>query len=300
MSRPVAVLLLVICTALWGFAFVMQKGAMQHMGPLTFSGVRYFLGALLVTPLAIAEYRRQRSKIGALTRNQWIRIGILSLAFFFGVWLQQQALLTATVTNAGFLTSLYVIFTPLVTYLLVRARPHPIIYLGAPIALFGIYLLTGARLDNFTLGDAELVVCAVFWAIQVSMLGALVKQTGMPITVSVINFYAIALFAGLGAFALETPSLAGISGGWIEILYSGVFSTAIAFSLQAVGQQYVPSSNAAIILSSESLFAALGGALFLGERLPPVGYVGAALIFGAILLVEAIPALRARSATSSP
>jgi drug/metabolite transporter (DMT)-like permease len=285
---------------LWGFAFVMQKGAMRHMGPLTFSGVRYLLGAALVTPLAVREYRRQRAKIGALTNGQWIRIGVLSLAFFFGVWLQQHALLTATVTNGGFLTSLYVIFTPLVTYLLVRTRPHPIVYLGAPLALFGIYLLTGARLDNLTMGDAELIICAVFWAIQVSMLGALVKETGMPFTVSVINFYATAILATFGAFALETPSLGGISGGWIEILYSAVFSTAIAFSLQAVGQQHVPSSNAAIILSAESLFAALGGALFLGERLPPLGYVGAALIFAAILLVETIPAWRARSATSSP
>ena len=96
------------------------------------------------------------------------------------------------------------------------------------------------------------------------------------------------------AFGLESPSLEGIAQGWVEILYAGVLSTAVAFTLQAIGQQYVPPANAAIILSAESLFAALGGAVVMGERLPFVGYFGAALIFFAILLVEALPALQQR------
>ena len=299
MTRPIAVLLLVICTALWGLAFVFQKGAMEHMEPLTFAGIRYFLGAFLVLPLAILEYRRQTARGVVITRPQWIRIGILSFAFFLGVWLQQVALLTTTVTNGGFITSLYVIFTPVVTYLTIRVRPHPIVYLGAPLALIGIYMLTGARLDQFTQGDMLLLAGAVCWAVQVSMLGRLVKETGMPVFVSTINFFATAILATIGAFALETPNLAGMSDGWIEILYSGVFRTAVAFSLQAIGQQYVPPANAAIILSAESLFAALGGALILGERLPPVGYAGAAVIFGAILIVELVPAWRERRDATS-
>ena len=135
MSRPFAALLLAICCALWGFAFVFQKGAMDHMGPLTFSCVRYVLGTLLVLPLAIREYRRQVAKGIVITSGQWIRIGVLSAAFFLGVWLQQVALITTSVTNGGFITSLYVIFTPIVTYLTIRAKPHPIIYIGAPLAL---------------------------------------------------------------------------------------------------------------------------------------------------------------------
>jgi drug/metabolite transporter (DMT)-like permease len=99
-----------------------------------------------------------------------------------------------------------------------------------------------------------------------------------------------------GAFATETPTLAAIGDGWIEILYAGICSTAIAFTLQAVAQQYVPPSNAAIILSAEGLFAAIGGALLLNERLSPIGYAGAALIFAAILVVELVPALRERRA----
>jgi drug/metabolite transporter (DMT)-like permease len=295
MNRPIAVALLILCTALWGLAFIFQKGAMQHMEPLTFAGIRYWLGSFLVLPLAIWEFRRRTAAGVVITQQQWVRIGVLSVAFFLGVWLQQVALLTTTVTNGGFITSLYVIFTPLVTYITLRTKPHPIIYAGAPLALVGIYLLTGARFDAFAIGDFQLLLCAVCWGVQVSMLGALVKETGMPIFVSTINFFATAALASGLAFALETPSLQGMLDGWIPILYSGICSTAIAFTLQAIGQQYVPPANAAIILSAESLFAALGGALLLNERLPAIGYVGAAVIFATIVMVELVPALRGRS-----
>jgi len=300
MSRSLAAGILLLCALLWGMAFIAQKSAMQHMEPLTFAFVRYFLGAFLVTPLALREYRRQRAKGVVVTTGQWWRIGILSLAFFIGVWLQQAALLTTSVTNGGFLTSLYVILTPVVTYITMRTRPHPVVYLGAPLAMLGIYLLTGTDVSKFTPGDIMLLFGAICWAIQVAMLGELVKETGLPVFISTVNFYFTAVFAMVGAFVFEHPSFGAAGSGWIEILYSGVFSTGVAFTLQAIGQQYVPPANAAIILSSESLFAALGGALLLNERLPPVGYAGAAIIFIAIILVEAIPAFAARRAATSP
>lgn len=294
MKRPVAVLLLVTCTMFWGFAFIAQKTAMHSMQPLTFSAIRYVIGAALVSPFALAEYRRQRAKGTVLSTAQWVRIGILTVVFFLGVWSQQAALQTTTVTNGGFLTSLYVLFTPIVTFALARHRPHPIVYLGAPLALIGIYLLTGADLTRFTFGDVLLILCAVCWATQVAMLGQLVAETGMPVAISTINFLGTGVLAVVLTPLLEHPDLGGIGAGWIEILYTSVFSTALAFTFQALGQQHVPPANAAIILSAESLFAALGGALLLGERLPPVGYAGAALIFVAIVLVETIPALHAR------
>ena len=300
MSRSFAASLLLLCAFLWGMAFLAQKAAMFYMEPLTFTFVRYFIGSLVVLPLAITEYRRQRLKGLVVTTSQWVRIGILSLAFFAGVWLQQAALQTTTATNGGFITTLYVILTPVVTYLTYRTRPHPIIYVGAPLALLGIYLLTGADLGQLKGGDLLLLIGAVFWAVQVSMLGQLAKETGLPVTISTINFLFTAVLATIGAFTLEHPSLGGVTAGWIPILYSAIFSTGVAFTLQAVGQQYVPSANAAIILSAESLFAALGGAIGLNERLPPVGYAGAAIIFISIVLVEALPAWQARRTLTSP
>lgn len=292
MSRPVAILMLLICTALWGFAFVVQKSAMDSMEPLTFIGLRNLLGGVAILPLAI--FLTRRTRLAPLTPRQWGFIAAMSLALMLGSWLQQVGLLTTTVTNGGFLTSLYVLLVPLIGLVVFRSWPHPIIWVGVPLALVGIYYLNGGGLDTLNSGDALVVGSALFWAIQVMMLGYIARTTGQPILVSCISFLLAGGLALIAAFIFETPTITGIMGGWQELAYAGIFSTAIAFTLQAVGQQHLPSANAAIILSSESLFAAIGGAIFLHERLPPIGYAGAALIFAAILAVEALPPLWAR------
>lgn len=297
MSRPVATALLLICTMFWGFAFIAQKSAMDSMGPLTFAGVRYLLGGLLVLPLALYEIRR---KPAALTRIHWLFILAMSTVFFLGSWLQQAGLATTTATNGGFLTGLYVFFVPLLGFVLFRSRAHPIIFVGVPLALIGIYFLNGGGLDTFNAGDGLIVCSAVFWAMHVILLGHVARLTGLPIFVSCVSFLFAGVAASSFALGLETPTVAAISSGWLEIAYAAVLSTAVGFTFQAIGQQHVPPANAAIILSAESLFAALGGAIVLGERLPPVGYAGAVLIFAAIVLVEALPPLWAKRRAHIP
>jgi len=297
LSRPVATLLLLVTTAIWGFAFIAQKTAMDVMGPLTFGALRYLLGAIVIAPLALWEYRRRKADI---TGRQWLLIAILSVAFTAGSILQQVGLTVTTVTNAGFLTALYVLFVPLIAAVVFRTLPHPIIWLGVPMALTGVYLLNGGRLDAFNAGDLLVVACALFWAVQVFLLGIVARMTGLPVFVSAVSFLGCGvLCAGLVPL-FETPDFSGIAQGWVEIAYAGILSTAVAFSLQAIGQQHVPPANAAIILSSESLFAALGAALILGERLLSIGYLGAALIFAAIVFVEVIPLLFARPEAAEP
>ncbi len=297
MSRPLATALLLFCTIFWGFAFIAQKTAMDSMGPLTFAGVRYLIGGLLVLPLALRERRRRPIN---LTGKHWGLILAVSFVFLMGSWLQQAGLATTTVTNGGFLTGLYVFFVPLLGYILFRTRPHPIIFAGVPLALIGIYFLNGGGLDSFNSGDGLIVASAIFWALHVILLGETARATGLPIFVSAFSF----LFGGIAAsglaLGLETPTLDAVMGGWVEIGYAAIFSTALAFTFQAIGQQHVPPANAAIILSAESLFAALGGFIILGERLPMVGYAGAALIFAAILMVEALPPLWARRRAHAP
>ncbi|KQU97425.1 hypothetical protein ASC68_11490 [Devosia sp. Root105] len=297
MSRPLAVLLLLIATAIWGLAFVAQKAAMAHMGPLTFSGTRFLLGGVALLPFALIELRRKAPLAAQFTPGLWLRIAVLCGAFFAGSLLQQYGLAQTSVTNSGFLTALYVLFVPLIAFLVIRAKPHPIIYLGAPLALVGIFYLNGGRFESFNFGDLLVVISAVFWGGHVFMLGLLTRQTGLPIVLSAITVLSVGVVCIAFAFVFEVPDLQGILGGWVQILYVGLMSTAVAFTLQAIGQQHVPSANAAIILSAESLFAALGGALLLGERLPLIGYAGAALIFFAIIMVEAIPALQQRRET---
>lgn len=288
MPRPLASLLLLLTALIWGLAFVAQKRAMEAMGPLTFNALRYLIGGVLVLPVGLAERRRAG---GGPARKHWPMLLGLGFVFFMGAWLQQAGLGITTATNGGFLTALYVLFTPLIGLIALGYRPHPVVWAAIPAALIGIFLLNGGQLDRMNAGDALVLVSAVFWALQVAMLGPVVRATGLPVFVSAVGF----LFVGLVSLAFmpffETVDPGAILAGWPEIAYAGVLATGLAFSLQAIGQRYVPPPNAAIVLSGESLFAALGGALFLGERLPLPGYVGALMIFAAIVAVEAVPAL---------
>ncbi|WP_421951352.1 DMT family transporter [Pelagibacterium sp.] len=291
MSRSLALFCLLVATAIWGFAFIAQKSAMDAMGPLTFTGARFLLGGLLILPLALRENARQPQR---LTGRQWALIIFMSLNFFGGAILQQYGLLFTTVTNSGFLTGLYVLFVPVILLLVFRQPPHKVVWLGVPVALIGLFLLNGARLDRLNTGDGLVIGSAVFWALHVLLLGYLARETARPIFISSMSFLIAGMLGSLGAFAFEAPTLSALSTGWVEILYAGALSTAVGFTLQAVGQQHVPPANAAIILSAESLFAALGGALILGERLEFIGYFGVAMIFAAVLLVELLPNLRRR------
>ena len=295
MRRQTATVLLIAATFFWGMAFIAQKSAMDAMGPLTFIAARYIIGGLLILPLAVYEYRRAKVEISA---RQWLAIGFLCLNLFFGSWLQQWGQATISVTNGGFLTGLYVFFVPLIMLLVFRTKPHPIIWLCSTVALLGLYFLSGASIDPFGQGDLLVIASAVFWAMQVLLLGFLTTATGLPIFISAISFLTAGVIALGGSLASETFTLAVISAGWIQIAYTALFSTAIGFTLQAVGQRYVPPSNAAIIMSGESIFAALGGTLILGERLNSTGYLGVGLLFLAILMVETIPALKTRAQTS--
>lgn len=297
MPRSLATLIMLIATMVWGFAFIAQKSAMESMGPLTFLASRYLLGGIIILPLVWFEHRRQAEPISS---RGWLLIFILSAAFFLGSWLQQAGLLTATVTNAGFLTGLYVFFVPIILTIFFRQKLHFIVWICAPLAMLGLYLLNGARLDNFVIGDFLVMSSAVFWAVHVMLLGYTAALTKRPITVSALIFILAGLYSLAGGFTLETVTFDVLQMGWKEIVYAGVMSTAVGFTLQAIGQQHVPAANAAIILSGESLFAALGAALVLGERLTLFGYLGAFLIFAAILLVETVPIIQAKQEKKRP
>lgn len=295
MPRPVAVLLLLICTTIWGVAFVFQKSAMTHMGPMTFADARLWLGGISLLPFVWLEQRSKRA-LPPLTRKQWGFVTVLAVLFLCGSWLQQTGLMFTTITNGGFLTALYVLAVPVIAFIVTRHHPPVIIYIGAPLALCGIFLLNNARLDALNLGDLLIILSAPIWGGHVFLTGWLARDTGRPVTIAAMSFLVAGALGLAPALIVDHPTIEGIMGGWVSIAYAGIMSTAVAFSLQAIGQQHVPPSNAAIILSSESLVAAIAGAVLLNERLTPVGYLGALVLFGTIILVEAVPAMQARRA----
>ncbi len=294
--RIQANLLLLLAGAIWGMGFVAQSSAMNAIGPFLFIGLRFALATLIVLPLAWRETSRSprpldnRSKTG---------LGVIGLVLFFGMALQQTGLLTTTVTNSGFLTGLYVVLTPILAVVFLRARPHFIVWPAALLATAGIYLLSGGDLSALNSGDLLTILCAVFWAVQVLLIEKFGKETNRPYTLSVIQF-AVCGFAGLVvALAVEPIDWRAIQSATKEILFTGIFSSGVAFTIQAVAQRSTTGSQAAIFLSSEALFAALFGALLLHERINWIGYIGCALMFAAIILVEVVPELTRRKSKPS-
>ncbi len=297
MTRVRANLLLLSAGAIWGMGFVAQSTAMAAIGPFLFIGLRFTAATVAMLPFAVIESRRAVEPLNSSDWNAFVFIGVL---LFLGMAAQQVGLLTTTVTNSGFLTGLYVVFTPILLVVLFRQWPHRIIWPAAFMALCGIWLLSGAKAAGFRIGDALTIICAVFWALQLIFIARHAVSTGRPVTLAVAQF-AVCSVCGIGiAIALEPITGQAIIRAMPEILYAGIFSGGIAFTLQAIGQRHTTAAQAAIFLSSEAVFAAFFGAIFLDERLSSWGLLGCALIFTAIMAVELIPMLRQRTAKAEP
>ncbi|MEX3012009.1 DMT family transporter [Hoeflea sp. TYP-13] len=293
MSRAKANLLLLLAGAVWGMGFVAQSTAMDAIGPMLFISLRFLLAMLVVLPFALLESAKAQTSLSHSDIKGFVWIG---LALFSGMAAQQVGLLTTTVTNAGFLTGLYVVFVPFLMVIFLRQYPHPVVWPGALLAFAGIWLLSGGNLTDLNTGDALVILCAVFWASQVLLIGVYGTRTGRPLTLSAVQFGICSLLAFAIALVSEPIAWNAIVQAAPEILYSGIFSSGLAFTLQVIGQRYTSSAQAAIFLSSEALFAALFGAIFLGERIAGMGYLGCLFIFAAMLAVEIVPATTGRHA----
>ncbi|CAD7024020.1 EamA/RhaT family transporter [Pseudorhizobium endolithicum] len=291
MTRIQANLVLLLAAAIWGGGFVAQSTAMDDIGPFWFVGLRFAIAAIAVMPFAWLEARRAEVR---LTRRDWLSFAAVGLALFAGAITQQIGLLTTTVTNSSFLTGLYVVFVPLITVVALRRYPHWIIWPASGMSLLGIFLMSGGQLANLTPGDLLTIVCAFFWGIQIILAGLFVTSTGRPLALSVTQFAVCSLICLAIAPMTETISFDIVRASYREILYVGLVSSGLAFVLQVIGQRYTTAPQAAIFLSSEALFGSLLGALLLGDVLPPVGYVGCAIIFAAMLMVEVVPELTRR------
>lgn len=295
MTRVQANLVLLLAAAIWGGGFVAQSTAMQSIGPFWFIGLRFAVATIVVLPFVWLEKRKSPKAISRRQKGIFLLVG---LALFGGAATQQIGILTTTVTNSSFITGLYVIFVPLISVVFLRRSPHWIVWPAAIMALTGIFLLSGGALSRLTGGDLMTIVCAVFWAIQITLAGVAVTETGRPLALSAAQF-AVTAVAGLAIAAVAEPiSFQLIFDAIWEILYVGIFSSGLAFALQLVGQRYTTASQAAIFLSSEALFGASLGALLLGETIPPIGYAGCLLMFVAMLLVELVPEIMRRRTTA--
>lgn len=296
MSRLRADLLLLLAAAVWGFGYLFQKLAMTDVGPLTFVAARAAVAALCLGALAVFEARRAPKVLPPVVWRTGLWAGV---AFFVAAAVQQAGMVTATVTNTGFLTALYVIVTPLIAWLALRKRPNAVVWPAAILAFVGVWLLGGGGFAALGLGDALVALSAIGWSIHLLIISS-VANFNRPVALTALQFVVVAVLSGAAALIFETPSWAAIVAAWPSILFVGVLSSAVTFTILAASLRHTPPSEAAIVVSTETLFAAGAGVIFLGERLPVIGWVGAALMFGAVLLVQLGPALRrGRGATEA-
>lgn len=302
MSRIQANLLLVLIALIWGSAFVAQSHGMNDIGPMAFTGVRFLVGALVVAPLMWLEWRSLARKQRPLKRSDGGKIAGLGGLLLLGAAMQQIGIVSTTVTNAGFLTALYVPLVPVLGWLLLRHLPHWSVWPGGIACLVGAFLLSGAHELKIGVGDLWVIGSALPWALHVLLVGRVADRMHAPFLVAGGQFLFCGLAALVWALVFEPLSWAGLQAAALPILYTGVMSVGVAFTAQVVAQRYAHAADAAIILSSETLFAALFGYWLMGDRLNSAGLLGCGLILASMLLVQLMPMwqmLRARTPSSS-
>ncbi|MBN2753201.1 MAG: DMT family transporter [Rhodospirillaceae bacterium] len=305
MRRLHANMLLLTAALIWGVTFSIQQMAMAHIAPTVFTGLRFTMGACVVLPFALAEARKKRRNEGwRFDKKSLPWLTLTGAVLFLAAWLQQIGIPKTTVANAGFLTALYVPFTPLLAFLVLRQTPHPAIWPAAAACIGGAYLMSGGTLDSMRPGDIWVLASSVFWATHILLIGAMTARVGAPFVISCIQFATCGVLGLIWGGLTESLSWANIVGAWPMLAFSGILSVGMGFTLQVVGQRHTPAADASIILSGETVFAAIAGSLLLGETLSPLDIQGCALILGGVLSVELLPLtlskLKTRRTTNTP
>ena len=277
-------LLLFVAAAIWGFAFVAQREGMTHLGPLAFNGIRFLLGA--ATVLVFIVLRQPLNSIFKQLSHPYMALhgAMAGLVLFFASSFQQLGMIYTTAGNAGFITSLYVIFVPLIGLMRGQASGKGV-WLGAFLAAAGLYLLSVAEGFSMQAGDLLVLVSAVFWAFHLIILSYIAPQHDFR-HIAFYQFLVTGMLSLLLAFFFEGIRLEAVGFSWLPILYTGILSAGIGFTLQIAGQRRAKADHAALILSLEAVFALAGGYLLLGETMSWKQLAGAALMLSGVVVAQ--------------
>lgn len=280
--------LLLLTATIWGFAFVAQRAGMAHVGPFLFNGIRFALGSAVLLPLILRNHARQDSS-GAAVKMVSVKTvvlggGFAGLSLFIGASLQQVGLVYTTAGNAGFITGLYVVIVPILG-LIWKQRPSAGTWAGAILAAMGLYFLSITGDFTIAFGDLLELIGAFFWAVHVLILGWLSPRID-SLKLAFTQFTTCSVLSLITAIVFEMISLQGIFQAAIPILYGGVLSVGVAYTLQVVAQKNAHPAHAAILLSLEAVFAAFGGWVLLGETLTMRGVFGCSLMLSGMILSQ--------------
>jgi len=275
--------LLLLTAAIWGFAFVAQRVGMNYVGPFTFNSVRFALGSLTLLPFLIVTERRQpRSNLGRKTMI--LMCGITGCVLFMGASLQQVGLIYTTAGKAGFITGLYVVMVPIFG-LVLRQHTDVGTWIGAVSATAGLYLLSVTEQFTIKYGDLLVLIGAFFWTVHVLIIGWLSPRMN-PVKIAFVQFVICSALSSIVALFTEVIVMTRIYQAALPIIYGGAFSVGIAYTLQVVAQKNAHPAHAAIILSMETVFAALGGWIILNEILSMREISGCVLMLAGMLFSQ--------------
>ena len=300
MSRLQANGLLLLAAVIWGSTFVVQQVGTGGLKTMSFTGIRMLVGAFFVLPFAWRQYRRLVQTGTSIEGSGWFGIVCTGVVLFTAAALQQYGIFHTTVTNAGFLTALYVPLVPIISLLVLRRKIHWSAWPASVLCLVGTYIMSGAQAIDLRIGDVWVIGSSFFWACHVILVGTMAVKTKAPIVVACGQFFVCGICGTVLGIVFEQPSFVDLQTGLFGILYAGMLSTGIGFTLQAIAQRFTHEADAAIILSSETVFAALAGFIFLSERLTALELTGASLIFIGIMAVQLLPMLRNKAQQLAP
>lgn len=283
--------ILLLTAIIWGFAFVAQRKGAEHVGAFTFNGIRFALGALSLIPVIYLFEKKESTE--KLHKRKLKKSGIVGIVagtvLFIASWLQQYGIeITGSAGKAGFITGLYTVLVPVIYFLFFCRKTGLSVWIGAVAAVAGLYLLCGVDTSMpFGWGDVVLIIGAVLWALHIIILDHASDKV-LPLRFSFVQFSVCAVLT-LGCalmFEREAFAVGYVKSALIPLLYGGVGSVGIAYTCQLLGQRDADPTFAAIVLSTEAVFSAIGAAIILGEYMKPAGYIGCGLIFIGIILSQ--------------
>ncbi|MBQ6505011.1 MAG: DMT family transporter [Flexilinea sp.] len=286
-------LLLILTAMIWGMAFAFQRKGMESIEPLTFTAVRMGLAAVVIGAAVLIEKNREKRNItktdpqAARIRSKNTILGGICCGIFLAAAsiFQQIGMVSTSAGKSGFITAMYILLVPIINFVLFRKKNSPLVWIAVLISVVGMYLLCMTEGFRLAHSDLLLFLCAVMFSGQILCCDHFV-QLGDPLQISAIQILTTTVISAIAAFLMETPSWDQVRSAAIPILYCGIMSGGVGYTLQMVAQKFTDPTVASLLMSLESVFAVLGGAILLHERMTPRELLGCTVMFAAIILVQ--------------
>ena len=293
MSKSVALFSALLCTFIWGTTFIAQDTGMDTIGPLTFNAVRFMVGFMSIIPIAfIFESKKIVNDINK-DKKLFLKLSFwIGLFLFLGTYLQQAALLYTDVANAAFFTVFYVPMVPIILFMFYSKKIHWSIWPSVFLCVTGVYLLTDFTDATVRFGDGLVILCALFWALHIIFIGKFTQNFNIPLFFGALQGLIVSLFSFLFAIFFEEISIINILNESASIIYAGVLSGGIAFTLQIYAQKKISPAPSAIIFSLEGVFAAIAAWIILDQVLGLNNLIGCFFILVGVIISQILPEMK--------